>query len=121
MLVVEHPFQLPKGYIDSEGTLHRDGVMRLATAADEILIMNDPRVQGLPSYLIVLLLSRVVVRLGTLPQVNPGLIEGIFTEDLAYLQDLYNRINGMAPREMTVTCPSCQFTFNAEIPAPGGS
>jgi hypothetical protein len=121
MLVVEHPFQLPKGYIDGEGTLHRDGVMRLATAGDEILIMNDPRVQASPSYIIVLLLSRVIVRLGTLGQLNAGLVEGIFTEDLAYLQDLYNRINGLGPREMTLTCPNCHTRHKAEIPVPGGS
>lgn len=121
MLVVEHAFQLPKGYVDSGGTLHRDGVMRLATAADEILIMNDPRVQNLPSYLIVLLLSRVVTRLGSLPKVHPGVIEGIFTEDLAFLQDLYNRINGLAPQRITVACPSCEIRFEAEVPPPGGS
>lgn len=121
MLVVEHPFQLPKGYIDSDGTLHRNGVMRLATAGDEILIMKDPRVQSLPSYLIILLMSRVITKLGTLPQVHPGVIEGIFSEDLAFLQDLYNRINGLAPQRMTVECPNCQTRFEAEIPPPGGS
>ena len=71
MLIVEHPFELSRGYIDREGTLHREGVMRLATAADEIYPMRDPRVQGLPAYLIIILLSRVVVRLGTLGQVDP--------------------------------------------------
>jgi hypothetical protein len=72
MLITEHEFELPKGYVDSSGTLHRTGAMRLATAADEILPMKDPRVQNLPAYLIVILLSRVVVRLGTLTQINPG-------------------------------------------------
>ena len=82
MFVTEHEFQLPKGYVDADGTLHTTGVMRLATAGDEILPMKDPRVQSLPAYLIVILLSRVVSKLGTLPAVHPGIIEGLFAEDL---------------------------------------
>lgn len=104
MFVTEHEFELPMGYLDGSGTLHREGVMRLATAADEILPMKDPRVQGLPTYLIVILLSRVVMRLGTVPDVNPGVIEGLFSQDLTFLQGLYNRINGLAPAG---TCPHC--------------
>jgi hypothetical protein len=121
VLIVEHEFALPKGYIDREGTLHRRGIMRLATAADEIYPMKDPRVQGLPAYLIIILLSRVIVKLGTLPQVDPGVIENLFAEDLAYLQDMYNRINGLAPRYIAVQCPQCQHAFEAEVPPVGGS
>jgi hypothetical protein len=121
VLVVEHPFELPRGYIDHDGNLHREGVMRLATAADEIYPMKDPRVQGLPAYLIVILLSRVVVRLGTLPQVDPGVIENLFAEDLTYLQELYNRINGLAGRRVAVRCPHCDGEFEAELAPPGGS
>jgi hypothetical protein len=107
MLITEHEFELPKGYLDQGGTLHRTGAMRLATAADEILPMRDPRVQNLPAYLIVILLSRVIVRLGTLPQINPGVIEGVFSEDLAFLQDMYNTINGQEnPREIA-RCKNC--------------
>jgi len=120
VLIVEYDFELPKGYLDPSGTLHRRGVMRLATAADEILPMKDPRVQGLPAYLIVILLSRVVVRLGTVPQINPAVIEGLFSEDLAFLQDLYNRINGLAPPRAALTCPKCGHGFDAEAPRPGG-
>lgn len=105
MFVTEHEFRLPVGYLDAGGTLHRDGVMRLATAADEILPMKDPRVRGLPTYLIVILLSRVVVRLGSVPDVSPGVIEGLFSEDLTFLQEMYNRINGLAPA--ATTCPHC--------------
>src|SRR5215475_4878789 len=93
MLITEHEFELPKGYVDGSGTLHRHGVMRLATGADEILPMKDPRVQNMPAYLIVILLSRVVIKLGTVPQINPGVIESLFSEDLAFLQHMYNRIN----------------------------
>jgi hypothetical protein len=121
MFSVEHEFELPKGYVDKEGTLHRLGVMRLATAADEILPMRDPRVQSLPAYLIVILLSRVVVKLGKVQQINPGVIEGLFAEDLAYLQDLYNRINGLAPRQVPMQCPHCGQAFEAEAPPMGGS
>jgi hypothetical protein len=119
-LVTEYPFELPKGYVDADGNLHRDGIMRLATAADEILPMRDPRVQQLPAYLIVILLARVVLRIGTVTQVNPGVIESLFAEDLAFLQDLYNRINGLGGGAAAV-CPSCGHRFELEVPAPGGS
>ena len=119
-LITEHPFELPKGYVDAEGNLHRDGVMRLATAADEILPMKDPRVQQLPAYLIVILLSRVVTKLGTVTQVNPGLIENLFAEDLAFLQDMYNRINGLGPAQAEAVCPQCRHRFELAVPAMGG-
>src|SRR5439155_10263478 len=86
MFSIEHEFELPKGYVDAEGNLHRRGLMRLATAADEILPMKDPRVRDFSAYLVVILLSRVVIKLGALREVNPGVIEGLFTEDLSYLQ-----------------------------------
>src|SRR3989441_1997617 len=121
MFSIEHEFELPKGYVDKEGNLHRQGVMRMATAADEILPMRDPRVQSLPAYLIVILLSRVVVKLGKVQQINPGVIEGLFAEDLAYLQDLYNRINGLAPHRVPIQCPHCGHAFDTEIPLMGGS
>ena len=121
MLNVEHEFELPQGYVDDDGNLHRRGVMRLATAADEILPMKDPRVQALPAYLIVILLARVVLRLGSITQINPGLIERLFARDLDHLQDMYNRINGLAPPQFAVTCPHCQESFQAEVPPPGES
>jgi hypothetical protein len=120
MFSIEHEFELPKGYVDAEGNLHRHGVMRLATAADEIFPMRDPRVQSLPAYLIVILLSRVVVKLGKVPQINPGVIEGLFTEDLAYLQELYNHINGLAPHQKPIQCPRCGHAFDAEVSLLGG-
>src|SRR5262245_28644745 len=120
MLVTEHDFELPKGYVDMQGNLHRNGVMRLATAADEILPMKDPRVQGLPAYLIVILLARVVIKLGTVSQVHPGVIEGLFAEDLAFLQDLYNRINGLGAQRVSVSCPKCGQLCEAEVPPLGG-
>jgi hypothetical protein len=89
----EIDFELPRGYVDESGTLHRRGVMRLATAADEILPLRDPRVQQNEAYLAVIVLARVIVRLGTLPDIHTGVIEGLFASDLAYLQRLYDELN----------------------------
>jgi hypothetical protein len=94
MFQTEVEFTLPKGYVDGDGELHRDGVMRLATAADEILPLKDPRVQQNPAYLTIIVLARVIVRLGALPAINTKVIEGLFASDLSYLQGLYERLNG---------------------------
>ena len=112
MLQTEHEFTLPKGFIDEHGTLHRDGVMRLATAADEILPQKDPRVQKNPAYLVVILLSRVVVRLGA--EENPGThtIEKLFAGDLEYLQSLYNRLNYGSEEDDVTVCPACSHAFS---------
>ncbi|HUR81064.1 MAG TPA: hypothetical protein VM733_09870 [Thermoanaerobaculia bacterium] len=90
----EIEFELPKGYLDDSGTLHRRGTMRLATAADEILPLRDPRVQQNEAYLAVIVLARVITRLGSLPDVHTGVIEGLFASDLAYLERLYEKFNG---------------------------
>jgi hypothetical protein len=110
----EFEFILPRGYMDSDGSVHREGVMRLATAADEILPLKDARVQGNPAYLVVILLSRVITQLGALAAINPKVIEGLFAADLAYLQDFYNRINGNGTRALKVFCPHCQQGFEVE-------
>ena len=89
----EVEFELPKGYLDESGTLHRRGVMRLATAADEILPLRDPRVQQNEAYLAVIVLARVIVRLGTLQDIHTGVIEGLYASDLAFLQRLYEQLN----------------------------
>lgn len=121
MLATEFDFELPKGYVDDDGNLHRTGVMRLATAADEIYPLKDPRVQNWPAYLIVILLSRVVTKIDGLPEVNPGVIEGLFSEDLGYLQDLYNRVNGLSRQMITARCPHCDNEHDVEVPPLGGS
>lgn len=92
-LQTEYPFTLPKGYVDEDGGLHREGVMRLATARDEIQPLRDGRVRENEAYLTVILLSRVITQLGTLDQITPKTIEGLFAADLAYLQDVYQIIN----------------------------
>jgi hypothetical protein len=119
VLQTEFPFTLPKGYVDPDGNVHRDGVMRLATAADEILPLKDPRVQSNPAYLLVILLSRVVVRLGDLDDVNPKTIEGLFAADLSHLQDLYNRVNANGDHRIDAVCPRCEHHFEVELEGDG--
>jgi hypothetical protein len=114
-LQTEFPFTLPRGYVDSEGAMHRDGTMRLATAADEILPLKDPRVQSNPAYLVVIVLARVVTRLDGVPDINPKIIEGLFASDLAYLQEMYNRINGNGAATVKAVCPKCEHTFEVEF------
>jgi hypothetical protein len=121
MFQTEHEFSLPMGYVDGDGGLHRDGVMRLATAADEILPLKDPRVQKNPAYLVVILLSRVITRLGSLEHITPKTVEGLFAADLAYLQDLYNEINSLGDGHIPATCPQCQHEFQVERTHVGGS
>lgn len=114
-LQTEIEFTLPRGYVDDEGTLHRDGLMRLATAADEIQPLKDPRVTSNPSYLTVILLSRVVTRLGALHEVTPHVIENLFVSDLAYLQDLYERANTRGANVVDATCPDCGERFEVPV------
>ena len=110
----EFEFELPRGYVDANGDVHKRGVMRLANAADEILPLRDPKVQQNPGYLTIILLARVITKLGTLSTVNTRVIEGLFTMHLAYLQDLYQRINMSEMPVYRVTCPHC----NQELEVP---
>ena len=111
----EFEFVLPKGYVDQNGDLHKNGVMRLATAADEILPLRDPRVQQNSGYLSIILLSRVVTKLGTLSNINTKVIENLYTMDLAYLQDMYQRINMSDMPSYKVSCPKCEHTFDVPL------
>lgn len=94
MFQTEFEFTLPKGYLDSDGNLHRKGVMRLSTAIDEIAPLRDPRVKSNPAYATIIILARVIARLGALSEVTPMVVENFFAQDLSYLQDFYRRING---------------------------
>lgn len=118
MFKTEHEFTMPFGYLDAEGTLHREGLMRLATAADEILPLKDPRVQKNSAYLTVILLSRVITRLGGVEPITPNVIEALFAADLAYLQALYNEVNRLDATPLAV-CPECNNTFSLG-PVSGG-
>src|SRR3954464_11722628 len=113
-LKTEYEFILPRGYVDKDGTLHREGIMRLANAKDEIIPLNDLRVQRNRAYLIIVLLSRVVSRLGTLPEGNTGIVENLFAGDLRFLEEMYNRINE-DEAVVKVTCPECGAKFDKEF------
>jgi len=118
-LVTEFQFRLPLGVVDEAGAVHRDGTMRLATARDEILPLRDPRVRDNEAYLTVLLLSRVVTRIGTIHSVSPATIENLYAPDLAFLQDLYRRINQEGHAHASVQCPNCNSEFTVDVA--GGS
>ena len=114
-LQTEFAFVLPRGYVDEDGRVHREGVMRLATARDEIAPQRDPRVRENEAYLTVILLSRVITRLGALESIDPSTVEGLFASDLAFLQDLYRRINQEGHTQAAVACPECQHEFTVDL------
>ncbi|MFL6126513.1 phage tail assembly protein [Actinophytocola sp.] len=122
-LRTEYPFTLPRGYVDEHGRVHRDGIMRLATARDELTTQADQRVRANAAYLTVLLLERTVTTLGDLAAVDTFVVENLFASDLAFLQDLYRRINADGHTEVAVSCPHCGADFAVDVAgdAPGGS
>lgn len=111
----EYEFELPRGYVDEEGNLHKRGVMRLATAADEILPMRDPRVQQNPGYLTIILLTRVITKLGDVRGIDTRVVERLFTADLAYLQNLYRQINELDSSMFKTSCPKCEHEFQVDM------
>lgn len=122
-LQTEFAFVLPRGYVDDDGRVHREGRMRLATARDEISTQVDLRVRQNPAYLTVLLLARTVTRLGGLQEVDASVIEDLFASDLACLQDLYRRLNQEGTTETVVSCPGCSHRFTVDLSGagPGGA
>ena len=119
VLKTEFEFTLPRGYVDGEGKLHRDGTMRLATAIDEVDPLEDPRTGANAAYLSILLLSRVIVRLGDISPVSREVIEGLFASDFAFLQEMYLRLNEGADHVET-QCPSCGTRFALDLLNDGG-
>jgi len=111
----EFPFELPRGYVAPDGTIHREGVMRLATARDELLPLYDVRVQENAAYTTVVLLARVITRLGTLSSIDATIVENMFATDVAFLQDFYRRINAEGHTRIAVTCPACSQRFTADL------
>ena len=110
-----YEFTLPKGYMDAAGELHRKGKMRLATAGDEIDATRDPRVLSNPSYLTIAVLSKVITEIEGVSAISATLIERLFTADLAFLQDMYQRINDIEPPMMEVVCPDCGKIFQVPL------
>lgn len=111
----EFDFELPRGYVDNDGVTHRHGTMRLATARDELLPLYDERVQENPAFTTVVLLGRVITRLGTLPVVTAQAVESMFASDVAFLQDFYRRINAEGHTRAAVSCPECSHRFTIDL------
>ncbi len=114
-LRTEFDFELPRGYVDADGVVHKSGTMRLATARDELLPLYDARVQENPAFTTVVLLARVITRLGDVARIDAQLVENMFASDVAFLQDLYRRINSEGHTRAAVTCPSCEQSFAVDI------
>ena len=114
-LQTEFEFTLPRGYVDKDGNLHKQGTMRLATAMDEIAPLRDLRVKANQAYMAVMLLARVITKLGSLSEVNTGIIENLFSTDFAYLQDFYRRINEDGMTKIPATCPECNHEFEVDL------
>lgn len=119
-LQTEFEFTLPRGYVDESGNVHKKGVMRLATAMDEISPMRDLRVRANDAYLVIVLLSRVIVRLGNLPQMTTQVIENLFAADLAFLQAFYRQINEEGVSTLKIKCPDCSSEHEMDLADLGG-
>lgn len=115
VLRTEFAFELPRGYVDGDGVVHRSGVMRLATARDELLPLYDARVQENAAYTTVVLLARVVTSLGTVPAITANVVENMFASDVAFLQDLYRRVNAEGHTRIAVTCSACQHRMTVDL------
>ena len=113
--MTEFAFTLPRGYRDATGQVHREGSMRLSTALDEIEAVQDPRVVANEAYLPVALLSRVITRLGSLPAVTSMVVERFYVADLAYLEDLYLRLNSYEKVDISAICPHCDQSFQLQV------
>ncbi|MEL7355592.1 MAG: phage tail assembly protein [Cyanobacteria bacterium J06560_6] len=120
-LTTEFNFSLPRGFVDGEGTLHSQGKMRLATARDELLAKKDQRVQTHAAYGALVLLSQVITQLGTINQVIPEQLEGLFSQDLAYLKAFYNRVNQQGHALIATQCPQCAAAFDMDLTLSGES
>ncbi|MGN5636246.1 hypothetical protein [Streptomyces sp. AC154] len=114
-LRTEFEFELPRGYVDEAGTVHRHGSMRLATARDELRPQIDLRVKENPAYLSVVLLSQVITQLGAITDVHAGVVERMYATDVAFLQDFYRRVNSEGHTRAAVTCPHCEGGFEVDL------
>lgn len=120
-LRTEFDFTLPRGLIDSQNRVHRHGVMRLATAKDEIFVQKQRKVQDNPAYAVLVMLSQVITRLGSLNSVSPDLLEELVILDIAYLREFYNQVNQQGNAYIPAHCPNCNTQFKVEIELAGES
>ncbi|MGK7891383.1 MAG: phage tail assembly protein [Leptolyngbyaceae cyanobacterium] len=120
MFQTEFDFVLPRGLLMADGTtLHRQGQMRLATAHDELCVQRHPRVRQEPEYAALVMLAQVITQLGTLTALQPEDLEQLFSQDLAYLREVFNRINQSESMGVATICPQCQHQFETEVPLAG--
>ncbi|WP_291428809.1 hypothetical protein [Deinococcus sp.] len=117
----ELSFMLPAGLHTSDGQIHRGGVMRLATALDEIEPLGDPRVQRNEAYYPLLLLSRVITRLGPFAPVTPDVLAVLPAADFAYLQTLYAQMNAAPTPAPAFTQPQFTSPLSSAPGAPQGA
>ncbi|MEO0535838.1 MAG: phage tail assembly protein [Cyanobacteria bacterium P01_A01_bin.123] len=117
----EFEFTLPKGWLDGAGNVHQTGVMRLATARDELIMQRDRRCQDNPIYGDLVMLSRVIVQLGNVADPTPEQLENLFTQDLNYLRAFYNQVNQQESAHVPTQCPQCQHQFDVELALSGES
>ena len=118
-ICTEFDFTLPRGLIDDKNKVHRHGVMRLATAKDEIIVQQEKKVRENPAYSALFMLSRVITRLGSLSSVSPDLIENLILADISYLREFYNRINQQGDTRVSTRCPHCEKEFQARLELAG--
>lgn len=118
-LCTEFSFTLPRGYIDATERVHRHGVMRLATAKDEIMVQQERIVQENSAYGALVMLSRVISRLGSLNSVTPEQLEGLVLQDISYLREFYNRVNQQGNTHIPTQCPHCDAEFNMRLELAG--
>jgi hypothetical protein len=122
-LQTEFEFTLPRGYVDKEGNVHKKGIMRLATAKDEIAPLTDFRVQKNRAYLVIILLARVISKLGTLSAdaITTDVVENLYSADLSYLQEFYRRVNEDGSALVKTSCPHCEQEFDFDLGSLGGA
>ncbi|NEQ20788.1 MAG: phage tail assembly protein [Microcoleus sp. SIO2G3] len=121
VFITEYDFTLPRGLVDETGVVHRQGIIRLATAKDELMTQKDQRVKNDPAYSTLVMLAQVITSLGSLTTITPEILENLFTQDLAYLRELYNRINQQDSSSQPVQCPECSYQFEVEFALSGES
>ncbi|WP_310481335.1 phage tail assembly protein [Chamaesiphon sp. VAR_48_metabat_403] len=120
-LTTEFSFTLPRGLIDDRQRVNRQGVMRLATAKDEIIVQQDPHVRENPAYGVLIMLSRVITRLGSYTSVTPDLLENLQILDIAFLREYYNQINQQGEAKIPTQCPHCNTQFAVKLELAGES
>ena len=112
----EYTFELPKGYVDKDGTLHREVVLREITGADQEAMLN-PSLRNNPAKMLTALLARVIIRIGTLEKkkIDTSVTAGMFKSDRDFLISKLKEIDSGPDMEIDVECPDCGRKFKAML------